>query len=147
MVQQPIDEWKVLQEVYHRLNPQHEDDLKNFDIIMLKDKQEIIKHAIEYLYDNEKGFVYPSKSYIVAIVYADYISERWDINFFELLNDPDLLYGNDPFFVTYEQDSLTYDILVNEYLRSYKGGIVPDIFQWCRREFMDDRKEDYLGGL
>lgn len=134
---QELKEWKVLQEIYHRLNPEHSDDLKNFDMILVKDKYEIVQHALEYFTNKEKQFVYPSKSYVVAIVYADYISQRWDENFFDLLDDPDLLYGNDPFFVRYSEDSRTYDILINEYFKISDGGIVADVFEWCRKEFME----------
>ena len=77
-------EWKVRQALYHKLNNEHTDDLKKFKVEFSKD---IIENAIKYFYNKDMGFIYPSKSYVVAICYAHWLSENFKEDFIELLNE------------------------------------------------------------
>ena len=128
-----IKEWKTRQALYHKLNNEHTDDLNKIKVEFSKD---IIENAVKYFNDKDLGFVYPAKSYVVAICYAYWLSKDFNENFYELLNDKDLLFGNDPYFKTYEKDTKTYDeILKNIMPFNENKGIVPDIKNYYMAEF------------
>jgi hypothetical protein len=129
-------EWKVRQALYHKLNNEHTDDLKKFKVEFSKD---IIENAIKYFYNKDMGFIYPSKSYVVAICYAHWLSENFKENFIELLNDKYLLYGNDPHFKTYNEDTYTYDEILKKIMPFNENiGIIPDIKKYYMKEFLID---------
>ena len=110
-------EWKIRQKLYHKTNTEHDDDLNK---LHTEYSSNIIETAIKYFNDKDLGFVYPAKSYVVAICYAYWLSKDFDENFYELLNDKDLLFGNDPYFKTYEEDTKTYDeILKNKQMNAF----------------------------
>jgi hypothetical protein len=97
----------------------------------------VIDNAIKYFYDKNMPFVYPSKSYVVAICYAYWLSKDFNENFYELLNDKNLLYGNDPYFKTYKQDINTYDNVLNKIMPLNENlGIVSDIKEYYKKEFL-----------
>lgn len=103
-----MKEWKIKQEVYHRLNKEDSDNLNLVDIqITTNIKEDALRHFFEKIDE----WIYPSKSYVVAFCYAYWISIDYDEDFWELLRDPNLLYGNDPYFKTYDEDPETYDFL------------------------------------
>lgn len=131
-----VQEWKIRQEIYHRLNKEHDDDLNTKDIEMT---EHVIENAIRYFVEDDLGWIYPSKSYMVAICYARWLSEEFGGDPTEYLDDPDLLYGNDPYFVTYSNDKYTY----NTILASIGGwefaskGYVNDVRKYFEDEFLN----------
>lgn len=127
-------EWKIKQEIFHRLNKNHDDDLVFHNIEMNDD---IVGCAIKYFLENSQGWVYPSKSYVVAICYAKWLSEDYGENFYELLNDKNLLYGNDPFFKVYSEDSNSYDKIIENVGLKFDEtkGVIPDIKKYYEKEF------------
>jgi len=128
-----IKEWKVRQALYHKLNNDYTDDLKKIKIEFSKN---IIENAIQYFYDKNMGFIYPSKSYVVAICYAHWLSKDFGEDFIELLNDKNLLYGNDPYFKTYDEDTYTYDEILKKITPFDENkGIIPDIKNYYKVEF------------
>lgn len=127
-------EWKIRQELYHRMETNHTDDLNKIPVEFSDD---VIGNAIKYFYDKDMPFVYPSKSYVVAICYAYWLSKDFNENFYELLNDKNLLYGNDPYFKTYNQDINTYDSILKKIMPlNEKLGIVLDIKEYYKKEFL-----------
>lgn len=130
-----MKEWQIRQELYHRLNTEHSDDLSNFDVEVNGD---IINNAIKYFKGTDIGWVYPAKSYMVGICYARWLSEEFGGEPLDYLNNEHLLYGNDPYFVTYDNDTATYD----EILKNIGGwnfeniGIVPDVRGYFDEEFL-----------
>lgn len=129
-------EWKIRQEVYHRLNPQHDDDL-NTKVIEITEN--VSQRAIEYFQKRDIGWIYPSKSYMVGICYARWLAREFGGRPLEYLEDPDLLYGNDPYFVQYSTDPLTYHQILNaiggwEFDETL--GMVPDVHEYFKEEFM-----------
>ena len=131
-----MKEWKAKQEVYHRLNAEHEDDLNNVDIVtQIVVSDNIVADALRYFNETDVGWIYPAKSYAVAIMYANWITEDYHEMFYEVLNDPDLLYGNDPYFVPYMKDKETYDQILKQLTWTDDSGMVPDIRSWYDREF------------
>lgn len=126
-------EWKIRQALYHKLNNDYADDLKKIEI---KISNDIVENAIRYFYNTDMPFIYPSKSYVVAICYAYWLSKDFGEDFYELLSDKDLLYGNDPYFKTYEEDSKTYDEILKKVMPLNENkGIVPDIKNYYMAEF------------
>lgn len=130
-----MEDWKVRQEIYHRINPIHADDLNNFDIELTDD---VVKYAVEYFNSRDLGWVYPSKSYMVGICYSRFLSEHFGGRPLEYLEDPNLLYGNDPYFVEYSRDPKTYhQILIRVgWDFDVTKGMVPDVYQYFKEEFM-----------
>ena len=60
---------------------------------------------------------YPAKSFFVAIVYAQCFETYFKQDFLSMLNDPELLF-DDKFFVPYEEDKETYDLILSNIDRS-----------------------------
>jgi hypothetical protein len=130
-----MEDWKIRQEIYHRINPIHTDDLNNFTIELTDD---VVKYAVEYFNSRDLGWVYPSKSYMVGICYARFLAEQFGGRPLEYLEDPDLLYGNDPYFVEYSRDPKTYhQILIRVgWEFDVTKGMVPDVYEYFKEEFM-----------
>jgi hypothetical protein len=132
-----ILEWKIRQEIFHRLNTNHDDDLKLHDVVIDED---IIQSSIKYFKTTELGWVYPAKSYVVGICYARWISYYFQESFYEVLDDPSLLYNNDPYFVPYRDDKYTYDCIISQIGLDFDEscGIIPDIKSYFLKEFQLD---------
>lgn len=129
-----MEEWQVRQEIYHRLREETSDDLNKVDITISDD---IVEQAIEYFRDKDKGWVYPAKSYVVAICYSKWLSERFGGSPYDYLNNANLLYVNDPYFVPYYEDKETYDRILETVTWDVKmEGIVPDIWTYFMDEFL-----------
>lgn len=101
--------WKVHQEIYHRLREDRSDDAENFE---MRVEVEILPHALAYFRERSPVAIYPAKSYAVAIIYAYLLARHYGEDFYTVLNDPQLLYGNDPYFVPYQKDPATYDAIL-----------------------------------
>jgi hypothetical protein len=129
-----MKDWKVKQEIFHRLNSKYEDDLNDKYIELNTD---IVGNAVKYFTTTELGWIYPAKSYVVGICYAKWISEIYSENFYELLNDEDLLYRNDPYFITYNQNKKDYDAIIKIVGLNFdeSAGIIPDIKEYFIKEF------------
>ena len=133
-----MEEWKVRQEVYHRLHKDHSDDLNNIEVIITED---VVNHAVDYFVNKQKGWVYPSKSYMVAICYAKWLAEHFGGIPEDYLNDSELLYKNDPFFIEYSRDPETYHRILNKingWFFDETSGMVPDVKQYFVKEFLID---------
>ena len=131
-----MKDYKIRQEIYHRLNKQFSDDLNHIDFKLTED---VVKEAVDYFFCTDKGWIYPSKSYMVAICYSRWLSENFGGNPLEYLNDSDLLHQNDPYFVTYVKDTNTYDEILGEiggWNFCEKSGMVPDVKRYCIVDFM-----------
>ena len=131
-----MQDWKIRQEIYHRLHRDHRDDLNKFDIEI---SDNIVENAVRYFTETDVGWIYPAKSYMVGICYAKWLSDEFGEDPLVYLNEPNLLYDNDPYFVPYNQDKLTYDKVLeqiggwnfNEFI-----GIVPDVKEYFLEEFL-----------
>jgi len=129
-----MQDWKIKQELYHRLNVVHEDDLSK---VQIEKSDDIVNNAIRYFEERDVGWIYPSKSYVVAICYAWWLSQDFNEDFYDLLNDKDLLYGNDPYFRPYSASKDEYNKILDKVLPIEENkGMVPDIKKWYTAEFM-----------
>jgi len=105
-----MKEWKANQKLYHLMTQVHTDAVENFETII--DREDVVGPALEYLLDPREESVYPGKSYAVALIYSRLLWEHFNEPFYEVLNDPMLLYGTDEYFVPYTQDKESYDIIL-----------------------------------
>jgi hypothetical protein len=129
-----MKEWKIRQEYFHKMNKEYSDDLNKVKITLSDDiVDNVVRHFNEYVDE----WIYPAKSYVVAICYASWIAEDFNEDFYELLNDPDLLAGNDPYFVPYEEDKYTYDEIIEAVLPLQMEGMVPDIREYYEEEILN----------
>lgn len=130
-----MQEWKIRQEIYHRLTPVFDDDLNAKEVEMSKD---VINNAVRYFKERDIGWIYPAKSYMVGICYARWLAREFGSRPLEYLDDHELLYKNDPYFVSYSTDPSTYiQILetVGGWEFNEEAGMVPDVYQYFLEEF------------
>ena len=131
-----MKEWKIRQEVYHRINQVFDDDLNTKEIVLSDD---ITNNAVRYFTEKDIGWIYPAKSYMVGICYARWLSEYFGGDPIDYLDDADLLYGNDPYFVRYTDNSKIYDQIleiIGQWQFDTSQGMVPDVRQYFDEEFM-----------
>ena len=109
-----MEEWKVRQETYHRLNDL-DDLLINKSPIVREnpDDRQIINDVVHYFTKPLDALIYPAKSYAVGLIYASLLVKYFGEDFYTVLNDPNLLYDNDPFFVPYKKDKQIYDAVLS----------------------------------
>ena len=134
-----MKDWQIIQEMYHKLNSEHGDDLNQVDVVfrvnsLANDVRDYIKLPPEVT-----GWVYPAKSYVVAICYAHWIAVDFNEDFYDLLDDETLLFGNDPHFAIYSESKEVYDEIIEEFgLPLPNTGVVPHIRKFYLKEFMRD---------
>jgi hypothetical protein len=131
-----MTEWKTRQEIYHRLNTEFTDDLNTKDIEL---SGNIIDNAVRYFNETDMGWIYPAKSYMVGICYARWLAEEFGGSSIDYLEDPDLLFGNDPYFVQYSADPETYNKILNSvggWEFAEDRGMIPDVYEYFLEEFM-----------
>lgn len=128
-------EWKIRQEIYHRLNTDHSDDLNTKDVEM---SGNIVGNAVRYFHERDIGWIYPAKSYMVAICYSRWLAREFGGRPVEYLDDPELLFKNDPYFVEYSRNPQIYHQILNQIGWEFdeSDGMVPDVYQYFREEFM-----------
>ena len=134
-------DWKVLQEIYHRTTEEYTDDTSNFDIQYRPDT--VVEDCIRYIGTEDLIWFYPAKSYIVAICYAQWISEDFGGDFYVALEDPDLLFGNDPYFTVYSNNTIMYDKIIKLLGVPHIPlvGVIPDIREYYEEEFLMGKLE------
>jgi len=104
-----VNDWKIRQEIYHRLNTDFDDDLNTKEVEF---SDEIVNNAIRYFFGG---------------------------NPIEYLDEQDLLHGNDPYFKKYSMDKEVYDeimIKINHWSFDESAGMVPDVKSYFMKEFM-----------
>lgn len=101
-----MQEWKHWQHMYNSLVTDHTDAREKHAFRISGDK---VSAALQYCLSRSPEGVYPGKSRIVAIIYATLLEKVYGEDFYEVLDDPNLLYGQDEFFATYSDDKETYD--------------------------------------
>lgn len=104
-----MKEWKIYQQMYNRLVTEHSDARHLHQRVT---SEEIVENALNYVKEQSNVGVYPAKSYIIAIIYATLLVQHYGEDFYEVLDDADLLCGQDDYFVPYSQDSENYDAII-----------------------------------
>lgn len=130
--------WKEWQKIYNSLVTDHTDARHLHKRELSGDR---VGAAINYVLEKSDIGTYPGKSYIVAIVIATMINKVYGDDFFETLDDPDLLYGQDDFFVPYSQDKDTYSEIL-EKLKHIPNwmemGWVPKTIEYFYAEYTEE---------
>jgi hypothetical protein len=133
-----MEEWKIRQEIYHRTTTVYSDDLSQFKIEIT---DSIVEDAVRYFNTKDIGWIYPAKSYMVGICYARWLSDEFGNTPDHYLNDPMLLYGNDPYFVEYCNASEIYNSILEKiggWNFDQLSGLVPDVKEYFLKEFLID---------
>lgn len=112
--------WKLRSKIYHMNTPDPGDSLEQEEIIEEWNEKDIIQKAKEYHEVQTKELYYPAKSYAVAVTYAILLKKYFGGTIYEYLKDEELLAGNDPYFVPYDQSKELYDAIIPEYENLFK---------------------------
>ena len=132
-------DWKTRLQLFNSTAEEFTDDLNKVDI---RTEEDSVTWAVKHFNERVDEWVYPAKSYFVAICYAYWISLDFRYDFIELLDDKDLLAGNDPYFKTYSEDKETYNAILNQAELpdpSSQMGMVPDVRSYYEEEMMFDQ--------
>lgn len=110
-----MKKWKQIQRYYNATKSIEEmdDNLSNFDIVIV-DRKDLVENILMHFSILPDKFYYPSKAYVVAIVYARLISENFNEEFYDVLNDEELLNNNDKYYVPYNKDKEVYDSVLSK---------------------------------
>jgi hypothetical protein len=103
-------EWKTYREMYNRVMANRHTDIIEDTELVVEDNVNV-PAAMKYLQEQSFPLIQPSKSRVVAIVYAKLLSIMYDGDFYKVLDDPELL-TDDCHFVPYSQDKEGYDLLL-----------------------------------
>ena len=129
-----MQEWKARQQAYHMTQSLFRDDLNEVDIRW--EPNDIANFALMHFREYVDEWIYPAKSYVVAICYATWISQDFNEHFYDVLNDKDLLFGNDPHFLPYFKSKEIYDGILGQLDFDMELGMVPDIYQYYKEEML-----------
>lgn len=129
-----MKDWKARQAAYHLTASLFKDDLTDVDIKWSPNT--IVEDALLHFEEYVNEWIYPAKSYVVAICYAHWLNRDFKEPFFEALNDEELLFNNDPYFVPYYQDKETYDAILDKLNFDTYRGMVPDIYDYYKEEML-----------
>lgn len=102
--------WKQNQKLYHLLTTDFSDDMSKMNVKY--DYEDLVGAALKFFHDPEDLMVYPGKAYAVAVIYAKLLVDNFEEDFYEVLDDPLLMFGNDYNFVTYSEGQVVYDALI-----------------------------------
>lgn len=108
-----MKDYKVYQKAYNRLH-QHRDLVEKFEYTINESPEEIIQYVLRYFTMETLQLSYPGKSFAVAIIYAKLIEQHFGTPFIQSLSDPDLLAGNDLYFVPYGNAQSLYDSILEK---------------------------------
>lgn len=104
-----VSDHKIRQQLYHHLNPNPSD--LNIDVpVIERTDTDLALHVIDYFTNSGHEIEYPAKSYAVAVIYAYLLEKYFNVPVDTSLKDPNLLFGNDPHYVPYQENPDVYDI-------------------------------------
>lgn len=86
-------------------------------------------------FKSESQLIYPAKSYFVAIVYAKCMQKYFNVDFYQALNDKDLL-PDDKFFIPYHKDKLTYDKIIENIQNIWQYDSINKTVNYFKKEFL-----------
>lgn len=83
--------------------------------------------------------IYPAKSYFVAIVYAKCLEKYFDIDFYESLNDKELL-PDDCYFTIYNDSKDIYDNVIENIGDIWQYKSINKTVNYFKKEFLINEK-------
>lgn len=102
--------WRARRKLSYLMHEFDDFDLP-YEIVEESDK-ELVSRILRFFYEGSE-FIYPAKSYFVAIVYAKMLEQYFNISFYEALNQDDLLV-DDRFYCPYRFRKEIYDEVLQE---------------------------------
>lgn len=86
-------------------------------------------------FKNGSELIYPAKSYFVAIVYAKCFEKFFNIDFYEALNDKDLL-PDDYYFSLYNENKDLYDKIIENIGDIWQYDSIIKTVNYFKKEFL-----------
>lgn len=112
------------------------DDIDLDYIYIKQSKEDLVKLIIKF-FNTESLLIYPAKSYFVAIVYAKCIEKYFHINFYDALNDEELL-PDDKYFKTYDESKDIYDKVLESIGDIYQYDSIDKTVKYFKQEYLID---------
>lgn len=112
------------------------DDIDLDYIYIKQSKEDLVKLIIKF-FNTESLLIYPAKSYFVAIVYAKCIEKYFHINFYDALNDEELL-PDDKYFKTYTESKDIYDKVLESIGDIYQYDSIDKTVKYFKQEYLID---------
>ena len=110
------------------------DDIGLDYIYIKQSKEDLIKLIIKF-FNTKSLLIYPAKSYFVAIVDAKCIEKYFHINFYDALNDKELL-PDDKYFKTYNESKDIYDKVLESIDNIYKYDSIDKTVKYFKQEYL-----------
>ena len=101
--------WKNRRKLSYLIND-FEDTGLPYLITEYASDEELVSEIVNFFIHGSE-LIYPAKSYFVAIVYAKLLEKYFEADFYECLNDSELL-PDDSFFVPYDNSRNVYDAAI-----------------------------------
>lgn len=103
--------WKLNRQIYNQVMANRHTDIIEDSELVIEDKVNI-PAALKYLEEQSFPLIQPSKSRVVAIIYAKLIEKYFGLTFIIALSDPELL-TDDIHFKSYFEDLDGYNLLLD----------------------------------
>lgn len=97
-------------------------------------KTKLIKQIVNF-FKTESQLIYPAKSYFVAIVYAKCLEKYFKQDFYQSLDDIELL-PDDPSFIPYNMSKKVYDLVLQEIGDIWKYKSIEKTVDYFKQEFL-----------
>lgn len=97
-------------------------------------KTKLIKQIVNF-FKIESQLIYPAKSYFVAIIYAKCLEKYFKQDFYQSLDDIELL-PDDPDFIPYSMSKDIYDIVLREIGDIWKYKSIEKTVNYFKQEFL-----------
>lgn len=133
-------DWKQRQKLFHSTFTT-DDKLYELEHFVDNAPQNISNNVINLLYNYPKVTIYPYKSYFVAVIYAYNLCHHFGSTVLSYLNDPELLFGNDRYFMPYDESIEIYDPILQHITQhgynpvTEKRGLTPTVRRYFNKEF------------
>lgn len=98
------------------------------------DYNNISKQVIDF-FINGSELLFPAKSYFVAIIYAKCLEKYFNEDFYESLNDIELL-PDDKYFIPYGKDKQTYDNILKIIDNIWEYDSINKTHEYFKKEFI-----------
>ena len=103
--------WKNRRKLSYLINDFNDTGL-DYTVKKYGSDEELVNEIVDFFISGSK-LIYPAKSYFVAIVYAKLLEEYFNENFYDCLNDKELL-PDDYFFVPYNRNRNVYNAVLSK---------------------------------
>lgn len=96
-----------------------------------------IPETVIHFFKTESELIYPAKSIFVGIIYAKCMEKYFNINFYDALNDKELL-PDDPYFNKYLYSNYKglYDYILKEIGSIWKYKSIKKTVNYFKKEFL-----------